>query len=86
MPGADAGLLGQVHRRAEAADVDLLAHDQFPQLALGPAVDRLHVLQADRRRTLHKEGSGEKRNACRAAMLCAVIILPRRRHFVNLAA
>ena len=33
-PVADARLLGQVHRRAEAADMDLLAHDQFPQLAL----------------------------------------------------
>ena len=32
----DAGLLGQVHRRLEPADVDLLAHDQFPQLPFGP--------------------------------------------------
>ena len=49
-PGADAGPLGQIHRRAEAADVDLLAHDQFPQLAFGAAVNGLHVAQTDVRK------------------------------------
>ena len=31
---ANAGLFGQFHRRAEPPDVNLLAHSQFPQIAL----------------------------------------------------
>ena len=47
LPGADAGLLRQLQRGLQAAEVDLLPHDEFPQLALGSAVDRLHVFQTD---------------------------------------
>ncbi len=70
--GGDAGLLGQVHRRAEAADVDLLAHDQFPQIALRPAVDRLNVAQADVSMTFH--GNAPDRESCPQQ-----VVIPARR-------
>ena len=44
---ADAGALGQIHGGLEAADVDLLPHDQLPQVSFRPAIDRLHVLQSN---------------------------------------
>ena len=45
--GPDPGALRQVHRGLEAADVDLLAHDQFPEVPLRAAIDGLDVLQAN---------------------------------------
>ena len=45
--------LGQIHGRLEAANMDLLAHDQFPQFTLGAAVDRLDVAQTNVRRAFH---------------------------------
>ena len=53
--GLDAGPFGQPHRRLKTADVNLLAHHQFPQIAFRTAVDGLHVLQPDRRRSFHRE-------------------------------
>jgi hypothetical protein len=35
LPGPDLGALGQIRGGLEASDVNLLTHQQFPQLALG---------------------------------------------------
>lgn len=51
--GGDVRSLGQVHRRDEPADVDLLAHHQLPEVSLGAAVDRLDFAQADAGSAFH---------------------------------
>ena len=43
----DARALGQIHGRLEPANVDLLAHHQFPEVSFGPAIHRLHILQSN---------------------------------------
>ena len=43
----DAGALGQVERRLQAAEVDLLAHEQFPELAFRTGIDGLDVGEVD---------------------------------------
>jgi hypothetical protein len=35
LPGSDLGAFGQIRGGLEAADVDLLTHQQFPKFALG---------------------------------------------------
>ena len=70
----------------EAADVDLLAHDQFPQLALRPAVDRLNVAKTDARRFASSRAPGRKEvypqpvfiPTCRRPVLLASLISRKR--------
>ena len=57
----DAGLFGQVHRRGKPADVDLLAHDQFPQPALRTVVNRLDVGKRGVRDFVHGVTPARKR-------------------------
>ncbi len=55
-PWLDFALFGQIHRRAQSADVDLLAHHQLPQLSFGTAVDGLNVVEVDVSDLFHGEG------------------------------
>ena len=47
LPRADAGPLRQIHGGLEAPDVDLLAHQELPEVALDPVVDGLHFGETD---------------------------------------
>jgi hypothetical protein len=44
---ANPGFLRQGQRRVKAANMNLLAHDQFPQIPFGPAIYTLNILQSN---------------------------------------
>jgi hypothetical protein len=69
-PCANTRLFGQVHGRLKAADVNLLTHDEFPQLTFRTAVDLLNVAQTDVRCGFHAIDPRETRKAYSAEGAC----------------
>jgi len=53
LPCANAGLCCQILGRCESTQVDLFAHDKFPEISLWAGVHRLYLDQADVLYTLH---------------------------------
>ncbi|HJZ10862.1 MAG TPA: hypothetical protein VJ521_01845, partial [Acidobacteriota bacterium] len=44
---SDLRAFGEIHRRFETADVDLVSHDEFPKIALGAAIHILNIAKFD---------------------------------------